>query len=774
MENTFIHIATAQNIDGKSTIIDHPGTNGNPDAILIITSNYGQFNTYQTRAVGVGYSNSKWVIFNQDGSPMTANATFNVFVAPKGENALTVAASSISAYKHVCKLDHPKLNNNPDAKFLVTPNPGSDGLTNNNAIGLWYYSDQNCWTVFNQNCAPLPGNLRFNVLIDSRIFTVEAPSGLQGNYFGIESPMTNGASGKLVFTNQVYYYRDVYNPTEIGVWYSPDKWTIFNQDKTPMPAQARFFAMGVDPVAMYNTSDPAVKSMLQDKIRKIMLNNPVKTDGATQTNPVVVKVGFVFCQFKDVKADSTDSIDADYKKLIGFKTDTSNELTDFISTQSNGTVRLVLERHVDTNGNPAWVDLSKNYNEYKWKQGDLVSELDNLHDFKNDWQIAIIAFPNNYTEDVGAYFTETVGSTLAGSFCSNGCKVDGVQNVNLIFLDPSVYKEKRPEYTTIHEVCHALGLPDMYNAGVNRSFGWSLMSDCRQGWQLTGFEKLALGWDSLDNYIFLKSGTLTTSIKAQSAGSGIKGVIVLPEDNATKRDFYFMEIPQSLGAETSTKTDCSGNGLLMMVAKQSSEQGCISPFVKGRNTDTNLGGASKAPFDQGAKCQTNGITISGIGTYDAINKSLPCTISVDGSYTSPSSAAKLRENEQLVSGSSKFRVEMTGNLVFDGYPYLYYNGARLDLSTNLMNQDYGFCAYVDNTGVFTLAAATEANQLNPVVVKKFSQVVPAGLTSGDYFFKLEVIDNKPQIAVYQGKPGDPSPVFKYILFRSAAVVAATT
>jgi len=525
---------------------------------------------------------------------------------------------------------------------------------------------------------------------------------------------------------------------------------------------------------VYDTSDPDTRSNILSQIRKIRLSSPVLTDSATPAAPQTVKVGFVFCQFQNVQ-DSDKLVTTEYQKLIGFNSGTNkNELSDFINTQSNGRVNLDLVYHA------SWVTLAGKYEDYQGQQDKIVKELDQKHEFDNSWQVAIIAFPEKYAGDAGTFFKETSGTVLAGSYCSNGCKVDEdqnthlVQTVNLIFLDPSVFNEKRPHYTTIHEVLHALGLPDLYNATVNRSFGWSVMSDCRQGWQLTGFEKLALGWDSVDNYLFLKNGALTNQvISKQSAASGIKGVIVLPEDNGTKEDFYTIEIPQQLGDTSSSKKDCANTGLLVMVAKPVSGQGSISPFVKSSNSDNIFGGASNAPFGQGTQCSTNGISITDIGLYNPTNNNVQCTISVAENYTNPSSATQLRENERLQSGTWKFMLDITGNLTLGGLPCIY-NNALLNLSGDLFNKGYGFCAYVDRNGVFTLAAETEANKSNAVIVKKFDQGIPSDLSTGDYFFKLEVIYGVPQIAIYQGNVSDANPTFKYCLFQYASVFAPKT
>jgi hypothetical protein len=140
---------------------------------------------------------------------------------------------------------------------------------------------------------------------------------------------------------------------------------------------------------------------------------------------------------------------------------------------------------------------------------------------------------------------------------------------------------------------------------------------------------------------------------------------------------------------------------------------------------------------------------------------------LNNGYSSPSKATKLRENERLVSDIYTFNLNIIGNLVLNGRPCKY-NGQLLDLLPNLKNKDYGFCAYVDRSGVFILAAATDANQQNAVIIKQFNEVVPAGLTEGDYFFSLETVNAALRISIYQGTLSDPNPVFKYCLFQESA------
>ncbi len=82
----FIHIGASGTITcgfSECTLITHPLTDGDPNAILIVTPNYGSaggFGVYDNHPIGVYYSGAKWGIFNQDSAAMPVNTAFNVLV----------------------------------------------------------------------------------------------------------------------------------------------------------------------------------------------------------------------------------------------------------------------------------------------------------------------------------------------------------------------------------------------------------------------------------------------------------------------------------------------------------------------------------------------------------------------------------------------------------------------------------------------------------------------------------------------------------------------
>jgi hypothetical protein len=253
-QTVFKHTAVAANISNNWTILDDAATNNNPNALLQVTSDYGPNGPYHNKSIGVWYTNGKWTIFNQDRSPMTVNAKFNVMVSAPSANVFMY--TSTQTVGHIAMIDHPRLNNNPNAKFLVTQNWGGAGPYNNNPIGVYYTGNK--WAVYNQNYFAMPASAKFNIIIDDAIFVVTA-NPPQGNYYFFDNPSTTDRAGAFVFATQ--YWMGVYNANEIGVWYSGNKWSVYNQSRNPLPSNAKFMVWGYTPTFIVPPFDfPIIRS----------------------------------------------------------------------------------------------------------------------------------------------------------------------------------------------------------------------------------------------------------------------------------------------------------------------------------------------------------------------------------------------------------------------------------------------------------------------------------------------------------------------------------
>jgi hypothetical protein len=197
---------TSANVSANSNwaTIDSPYTNGNPDAVVLVTHNWGypcgqvakgneavpaftrsiaaassragfarqrlvppgQLATneaghqhcllapklclYNNHPLGVWYTGSKWAVFNQDGAPMPVGTSFNVMVAGDREEGGQIhLATSSDTVRETVYVYQEALNANPNALLFVTPSltppyPGYGGSLNHNLVVS--YNGSKRWT----------------------------------------------------------------------------------------------------------------------------------------------------------------------------------------------------------------------------------------------------------------------------------------------------------------------------------------------------------------------------------------------------------------------------------------------------------------------------------------------------------------------------------------------------------------------------------------------------------------------------------------------------
>jgi len=160
-------------------------------------------------------------------------------------------ASGANTSGHVTYIDNPITNGRPNATLLVTANwnPGGvGGIYNAHTVGVWYDNSEAKWAIFNQDFADMPANAAFNVLVPaggSSYFThTAAPANISGHVTEINNASTNGRPNASLLVTANWNPGGVggtYNVPAVGVWYNgSQRWTIFNQDFTAMPANAAF------------------------------------------------------------------------------------------------------------------------------------------------------------------------------------------------------------------------------------------------------------------------------------------------------------------------------------------------------------------------------------------------------------------------------------------------------------------------------------------------------------------------------------------------------
>lgn len=170
--NTFLHTASASNTVDHFTVIDHPSTNQNPEARIVVTHQWitNSNEVFNDQNTGVRYLNDeqKWAIFNEDpevGFP--TNAAYNVFVPDTSDRVFVHTATAANTNDSLTQVQHPLLDNNPNAQFLIThnwnPNAEENGVFDNHPNAVFF--DGAYWNITNESGDSIPGGAAYNVVV---------------------------------------------------------------------------------------------------------------------------------------------------------------------------------------------------------------------------------------------------------------------------------------------------------------------------------------------------------------------------------------------------------------------------------------------------------------------------------------------------------------------------------------------------------------------------------------------------------------------------------
>jgi hypothetical protein len=233
---SFVWTAVSSSLVGATTVIDHPSTNGNPNAVLQVTHSWGGI--YDNHPLGVYYNGSRWSIFHEDLTAIPVNAIYNVVVGDGFVHRATAANTS----GHVTQIDNKYANGNPNARVIVTPswNPGGVGGTyNNHPIGVWY--DGSRWTIYNEDVAAMPANAAFNVEVSPHGSFSHVATSTAGSASYFTNPLAAPSTARVLVTHNYgpyFLYDTKYN----GVYYSSGNstWSVYLEDQSPMIQNAAF------------------------------------------------------------------------------------------------------------------------------------------------------------------------------------------------------------------------------------------------------------------------------------------------------------------------------------------------------------------------------------------------------------------------------------------------------------------------------------------------------------------------------------------------------
>lgn len=165
-ENAFQHMVRASNMTKTWTVLNHPLTNNNPDAVIMVTQIWK--GVYNPEPIGVWYDGAKWCIFNQNNKSIPEGTVYNVMVLTDDY------VESIYGHYDVFNVTaESKQNRWGDYLALIpitgqniflfeTQNWSTAGPYNDHVPAVWYGGSE--WTIYNQDRVTLSDNVKFNLL----------------------------------------------------------------------------------------------------------------------------------------------------------------------------------------------------------------------------------------------------------------------------------------------------------------------------------------------------------------------------------------------------------------------------------------------------------------------------------------------------------------------------------------------------------------------------------------------------------------------------------
>lgn len=495
---------------------------------------------------------------------------------------------------------------------------------------------------------------------------------------------------------------------------------------------------------VYDTSDRSTRDAILERVRSICIGG----HSLPSDRPVVG--GMIFVDFPD--APGSGSITACKDALLSW---------DDVDAQGHAITRTVGEWFRSESNNrfdirfvlsPAnasgFVRMPKDFAAYRDHPDQIRADLQAMAGVIGDgWDVIYICLPRFASR------TQLFRSQAAD------CSWSGVNEI--VYLDASAYDEAegRDWAVVVHETGHSLGLPDLYADG-KRSYGWSMMCDMRTAWHLTGWEKLALGWVDVDDWLFVKRGLVRTHIYDMFAESGCKGVVVFDDANACA---YVVERAQVTGRSIADRGRFDKQGLLFYRVELRKGAGQIVPLIQDwSDAEPGYGGAPLAPFTPGTCTTHRGVHVacgeSGVDEGGAYHLAYAGRIH----WSAPQGATTLRGDEIIrsKSGNYQLRQQLDGNLVFE----VMHAGQWLQLwgmvPPELLNDGYGFFTQVERDGSIHVSQGTCASDQGKLV-KSNDESRP----TGHYFLYLLDTPKGCHVSVYSGEgPEDPDKRKQYDVF----------
>lgn len=184
---------------------------------------------------------------------------------------------------HITRLSN---TNSSDLLFITQ----QYGKYNTHQVGVWYNGRQ--WTIYNEDRLPLVENTYFTVVqvpAAANAYTHVATAGnIASNYTFLDNAYCNNNPDAIIMVTQ--NYKQVYNTSPIGVWYTGGKWAIFNQNMVAMPENAAFnvWIVNAGGIGGFSMNANAFRHTVTIASKSNNASNHISNLGLTSSNNIIL------------------------------------------------------------------------------------------------------------------------------------------------------------------------------------------------------------------------------------------------------------------------------------------------------------------------------------------------------------------------------------------------------------------------------------------------------------------------------------------------------
>ncbi len=160
-----------------------------------------------------------------------------------GANVFTFTATSANTSGYITTLDTPYT-----ANLTLQVSQLYTGAYDPHPLGVWFDSAVGRWTIFNEDQQPMTLGTSFAIREQPTTCTTlptwkvsrhtATTSNTSADFTTLDNSVTNNDPNAAIEVTQEW--TGVYNPHEVGVFYTGGHWAIFNEDGAAMPVGAVF------------------------------------------------------------------------------------------------------------------------------------------------------------------------------------------------------------------------------------------------------------------------------------------------------------------------------------------------------------------------------------------------------------------------------------------------------------------------------------------------------------------------------------------------------